>query len=62
MEPGGSLPCSQQPATDPYPEPDESSLHSHNLFLEDILSFLFLFFQLTDGLTDKLHGAKSFKT
>jgi len=25
MEPEGSLPCSQGPATDPYPEPDESS-------------------------------------
>jgi hypothetical protein len=25
MELEGSLRCSQQPATDPYPEPDESS-------------------------------------
>jgi hypothetical protein len=25
MEPGGSLPCSQEPATDSYPESDESS-------------------------------------
>jgi hypothetical protein len=25
MEPGGSLTCSQQPSTDPYPGPDESS-------------------------------------
>jgi hypothetical protein len=26
MEPEGSLPCSQKPATGPYPKPAESSL------------------------------------
>jgi len=32
MEPEGSLRCSQQPATGPYSEPDESSPHFPNLF------------------------------
>jgi hypothetical protein len=27
MEPEGSLPCSKNPTTSSYPEPDESSLH-----------------------------------
>jgi hypothetical protein len=27
MESKGSLPCSQQPAIGPYPDPDDSSLH-----------------------------------
>jgi hypothetical protein len=30
-EPNGLLICSQQPATGPYPEPDESRSHPHNL-------------------------------
>jgi hypothetical protein len=32
MEPEGSLSCSQNPATGPYPEPDESSHQLSTLF------------------------------
>jgi hypothetical protein len=32
MEPKGSLPCSQEPAPSPYPEPDASSPYPPNLF------------------------------
>jgi hypothetical protein len=27
MQPEGSLPCSQEPSTGPYPEPDQSNPH-----------------------------------
>jgi len=33
MEPEGSLPCSQEPATSTHPEPDESSSHLPTPFL-----------------------------
>jgi hypothetical protein len=36
MEPEGSLPYSQQPATGSYPEPDESSPHLPTLFPKDL--------------------------
>jgi hypothetical protein len=34
MEPKGALPCSQEPAIRPYPEPDQSSPHHPILFLK----------------------------
>jgi hypothetical protein len=33
MEPEGSLLCSQEPATIPYPEPDQSNPYHPILFL-----------------------------
>jgi len=35
MEAEVPLPCSQEPAIDPYPEPDASSQCSHILLLKD---------------------------
>jgi hypothetical protein len=35
MEPEGSLPCSQEPATRPYSEPNESNPHHQTLFPKD---------------------------
>jgi hypothetical protein len=36
MEPGGSLPCSQEPSTGPYPEPDQSNPYHPTLSLINI--------------------------
>jgi len=33
MEPEGSLPCLQEPATGPYPESDECIPHTLTLFM-----------------------------
>jgi hypothetical protein len=35
MKPQASLPCSQEPASSPYGEPDESSAHLPTLFPYD---------------------------
>jgi hypothetical protein len=35
MEPEDSLPCSQEPSTRPYPEPDQSSQYCPILSLYD---------------------------
>jgi hypothetical protein len=47
-EPEGSSPCSQEPSTGPYPEPDQSSPHY------PILSLLILFTHLRLGLPSGL--------
>jgi hypothetical protein len=36
MKPEDSLSCSQEPATCPYPEPDESSPHTHTPYFPKI--------------------------
>jgi len=48
----GSLPCSQRPATCPYPEPDESNPQPHILFLlrSNLMLFSCLRLVILDGI------------
>jgi len=50
MEHEGSLPPSQEPASGPYPEPDESSPHTHSHPVSLVL-FSHLFLVLLRSLT-----------
>jgi hypothetical protein len=52
MQPEGSLPCSQEPSTGPYPEPDHSSLYHPILSL--LISILILPTRLRLGLPSGL--------
>jgi hypothetical protein len=46
MQPEGSLPCSQEPSTGPYPEPDRSSTY-HPSFSSKIILILSTYLSLS---------------
>jgi hypothetical protein len=46
MEPEGSLPCSQEPSTCPYPEPDESSPYHPHLISPTFILILSTYLRL----------------
>jgi hypothetical protein len=50
IEPEGSLPCAQEPATGPYPQPDESSPYYPILFLNIQLHIILLCLGLSSCL------------
>jgi hypothetical protein len=44
MEREGSLPCSRQPTSDPYPEQDVSSPHLPTLFPKDPFQYYLIIY------------------
>jgi hypothetical protein len=63
MEPEGSLPCSQEPSTGPYPEPHQSNPYHPTYLSKIILIFsthlllgLFIGFLLSGFPTNNLHA------
>jgi len=61
MEPEGSSPHSQEPATCPYPEPDQSSPRLSILLLEDPF-YLFIYLQRNAASLRLLDGPRRFET
>jgi hypothetical protein len=57
MESEGSLPCSQQPATGPYSDPDPSSLHISPYFPKIRSNIIFQCMPRTSGLSLPLRFA-----
>jgi hypothetical protein len=58
MEPKGSLLCSQEPATCPYPEPNESNPHPQTLFHKFLINIQLMHFNHSTGLHKGYHFHK----
>jgi hypothetical protein len=56
MEPEGWLPCSQEPSTGPYSEPDQSNPYHPNSFITHIIiKFLSHFLCIYSGILELLN-------